>query len=515
MIDEYRTSMPANENEVSDENTSRLASEILNSVSHLVIATDPDGLVTFFNPASESALGYRSEDIVGHFSPALWHVESEVIEQAARLSEEHGQKLAPFDALVLNARLYGTHTDEWTLVSKEGRHFPAELTVTCMRNAAEEITGYLGVLKDITKFETRTSLARAQSEDAEAFLKLVIRNTPDLVFVKDKSFRIVQANDAFLARYPEEQRHEVIGYTTLEKYPENEAALFLVKDREAFETGQSEATERASFPDGSVRLLNTQKTRFENAAGEQFILGVSRDVTQRERLIEELQFANQELEEFVYRTSHDLRSPLVSSIALLGMISEALAEGDQEFVVQSVGHVTSSLEKLEHLVQAILGLAHTKNAHEDAQEVVFDQLIQDCLDKLCHLPNFDRLDIQTDVVVAKVMTVQKGRLTQIVENLISNAIKYQDPSEEEPYVRIGAFQNNNELVLCVEDNGLGIPEDQQSKLFGMFQRLHSRVAFGSGLGLYMVKKSARILGGDIVFTQPEKGAKFTLSVPIT
>ncbi|MEC7575772.1 MAG: ATP-binding protein, partial [Pseudomonadota bacterium] len=70
------------------------------------------------------------------------------------------------------------------------------------------------------------------------------------------------------------------------------------------------------------------------------------------------------------------------------------------------------------------------------------------------------------------------------------------------------------LVLRVEDNGLGVPEENQNQLFTMFKRFHPKVSFGSGLGLYMMKKSADILGGEISFEPLKKGSAFILKVPV-
>ena len=100
------------------------------------------------------------------------------------------------------------------------------------------------------------------------------------------------------------------------------------------------------------------------------------------------------------------------------------------------------------------------------------------------------------------------------ENLISNAVKYQDVTESQSWINITTAKEGNSFVLAVEDNGLGIPKSHHEDLFSMFKRFHSKVSFGSGLGLYMVKKSADILGGELTFESPEKGVKFKLTIPL-
>ncbi len=116
-------------------------------------------------------------------------------------------------------------------------------------------------------------------EEALNFQDLILKTIPDFVFVKDKDFKIIQANDAFLELYPPEKRDHIIGYTTLEEYPKNEVDAFLKQDKIAFKKGFSEVEERITFPDGKVRTVLTKKTRFEGLDDEPYILGTSRDLT--------------------------------------------------------------------------------------------------------------------------------------------------------------------------------------------------------------------------------------------
>ncbi len=494
-----------------------LASAILASAAHLIIATDPRGVVTLFNGASEQALGYRASEVVGRETPALWHDEAEVVQRAEALSQELGIEVQPgFGVFIEKPRREGTESIEWTFIRKDGTRFPADLTVTCIREANGEITGYLGVIKDISDHkasELSARKARDEITEAKAFLDLINRNNPDLVFVKDRQFRIVEANPAFLAVYPKDKRDQVIGYTTFENYSEEEAAVFLKMDQEAFEKGFSETLERVTFSTGDTRLLNTKKIRFENSRGEPFILGIARDVTEREALIEKLKETNEELEEFAYRTSHDLRSPLVSSIGLLDVAREAIEDRRSELALESLQHTRRSLKKLETLVKDILSLTQTKNSSERAQRIDVEALINESISKLSHMENFERLEMQMDLKFEAPVVLKRGRIALIVENLISNAIKYQDVSEATSFVRIVTRAERGNFVLEVMDNGLGVPPEHRPKLFKMFRRFHSRVAFGSGLGLYLMKKSAEVLGGDLAFEELGKGAKFKLSIP--
>jgi len=135
------------------------------------------------------------------------------------------------------------------------------------------LTGQTAVVEALVKEKTR------QLWDQTAFLKLIMDSIPDFVFVKDKDFKIVQANEAFLELYAPEKRNKVIGTTTLEEFSEEEIESILKQDRMAFAEGFAEGEEIVSDYQGNVRNFHTRKIRFEDLSGESLMLGIARDVT--------------------------------------------------------------------------------------------------------------------------------------------------------------------------------------------------------------------------------------------
>ncbi len=124
----------------------------MTSAKHIIIATDPRGIVTVFNKAAEVALGYLARDIIGKQTPAIWHDQDEIIKKAAELSEEFGYYVAPgFDVFIEKAKKLGADEGEWTFIRKNGSRFPVRLTATSLKNEHNVITGYLGVIEDITE----------------------------------------------------------------------------------------------------------------------------------------------------------------------------------------------------------------------------------------------------------------------------------------------------------------------------------------------------------------------------
>lgn len=224
-----------------------------------------------------------------------------------------------------------------------------------------------------------------------------------------------------------------------------------------------------------------------------------------------LEAANSELEEFAYRTSHDLRSPLISSRKLIQISLDAIGEGENEKAAKSLTLAETALANLEKLVRNILDL--TKNTHmeEEDQDISLREKIEGILRKLSHMDHFDHMAIRLDVADDVVLTCKPLRVQTILENLISNAIKYHDPTEPAPYLNISFHLDGDKKTLLFEDNGLGIPEDQRENIFQMFKRFHPRTSYGSGLGLYMIKKSADQIGATISYKARAKGSSFMVT----
>ncbi|MGH1455236.1 MAG: PAS domain S-box protein [Alphaproteobacteria bacterium] len=242
--------------------------------------------------------------------------------------------------------------------------------------------------------------------------------------------------------------------------------------------------------------------------------GIVRDITERRAEQQALVAANAELEEFAYRTSHDLRSPLVSSIGLLNLAQKSIDSGDYDKAQKSMDLVTSSLAKLEALVKDILELSKTKNVEEKSVKIDIEHIVDEALQKFKHMDNYERLEVQKNIKFKGPFQSQRSRISLILENLISNAIKYQDTRKDSSFMKISTYTDHKDIVFEIEDNGLGIPQKHQDQMFSMFKRFHPKVSFGSGLGLYMMRKSADILNGNLVFEDTGHGSKFRFIIPI-
>jgi signal transduction histidine kinase len=227
-----------------------------------------------------------------------------------------------------------------------------------------------------------------------------------------------------------------------------------------------------------------------------------------------LEKANSELEEFAYRTSHDLRSPIVSSMALASIISRSLEDKDFQKAKKSSALISESLSKLDTLIRDIHDLTQTKYDTRILDDVDVKELVNESIDKFNSLEALDKINFFVLIDPSLKVRTDVNRLRLILESLISNAIKYKSGEVTAPQLTIKAQSKAGLLYLSFEDNGLGIPQEQHKNMFKMFKRFHPKISFGSGLGLYMVKKSCENLGGEISFESTPEGTKFHVNLPV-
>lgn len=125
---------------------------ILNNVAHAIVSTTPDGIITSFNPAAESLLGYTAGEVIGKQTPALWHDRAEMAERALKLTEEFGQTIAPgFSVFTARPQRNLREENEWIFIRKNGVRIPVNLSITPLLDESFHITGYVGIAYDLTE----------------------------------------------------------------------------------------------------------------------------------------------------------------------------------------------------------------------------------------------------------------------------------------------------------------------------------------------------------------------------
>jgi signal transduction histidine kinase len=224
----------------------------------------------------------------------------------------------------------------------------------------------------------------------------------------------------------------------------------------------------------------------------------------------ELQKINDELNKFVYSVSHDLRSPLTSILGIINLtkIIPELRGADYYFEMIE-GRVT----KLDNFIKKIIDYYKNARPEETKDSVEFKSLISGICDTLKYQDNL--INFELDINQPVIFIGDRFRLEIIFENLISNAIKYQNPSSENHHVRIHADINNKNARITVSDNGIGISQEYLESIFKLFFRAEDSLnTEGAGIGLYIVKEAIEKMQGEIkVSSSPMIGSSFEIIIP--
>jgi signal transduction histidine kinase len=232
-----------------------------------------------------------------------------------------------------------------------------------------------------------------------------------------------------------------------------------------------------------------------------------------QRANESLHKVNEELDNFIYKTSHDIRGPLAS---LKGMCNVALMDVKDPLALNYLSKLDITAEKLNTILTRLLIVNQINNSSLAADNIDFESIVDDVLllERKKGLPR--RLSISKDICPKINFQSDKEFVRIILENLIDNAIKFHNDSDRvEPFVNISIHEKDDHVSINVVDNGIGISEGHPDKIFQMFSRASERSETG-GIGLYITKTAAEKLGGTVhLKTTPEGYTEFYVKLPLT
>ncbi|HMG90867.1 MAG TPA: sensor histidine kinase [Chryseolinea sp.] len=218
---------------------------------------------------------------------------------------------------------------------------------------------------------------------------------------------------------------------------------------------------------------------------------------------------NAELDAFFYRISHDLKGPIAS---LLGLSELAKMEVKDDSALGYLEKQHSQVERLNNIITGLINLTQLNHADLCKQEIEFEKMIDECIGSFQGIPNFSSIIFRRIVEPDIRFQTEWTLLNAILQNLIENAIKYS--RGQSPHVEIRVQRENGHVVLEVEDNGQGIAQEHQVRIFEMFFRATPN-ASGRGLGLYILKRSVDKLQGTIdIRSEVGLGSTFTVRLPL-
>ncbi len=413
------------------------------------------------------------------------------------------------------------YTTEYRLKRKDGEYRWILENTAPKFDFEGEFEGLFGSAIDITDRKA----AELNLKNQEKFNSRISELSPDFIYIYDLSLRQnIYCNRSLV---------ELLGYK-LADYPNFNENVFLelihpddyepVKYNEAYFARFNEQIFidlefRMKAPNGGWRWIHTRETIFsynENGIPSQ-LLGNARDITEKKlteqeiiQTNEELKIINEELDSFVYRASHDLRAPLSS---VLGLINLAKVDIKDETSLFYFDMMQKSIQKLSDVTNDLIDHARNASMGMTIETIDFNTIINDIIDGMRFHENSPKIKFEVEVDNSHEFGTDKLRVILLFNNLITNAIKYHDISKQSPYLKIKINQLPQSAEIEVEDNGLGIEEEYQGKIFDMFFRVNKTVS-GTGLGLYIVKGAVDKLKGKIrLVSKPKLGTTFYVALP--
>ncbi len=234
------------------------------------------------------------------------------------------------------------------------------------------------------------------------------------------------------------------------------------------------AIEIKTLADSFILLMNQVQSEVDNAKEK------SKQLKQKNI---ELKKLNLELDNFLYSTAHDLRSPLAS---LLGLVHIIRLENHQPELVVYLDMMKKSIHRSEDFISHIVSYSHNKKTELHPERLELEQLILDIFENYQFIEGASRIRKVVTTNSSFPFFSDRNRIAIIFNNLISNAIKYSDPKKEEPFIKIAIRVAADETSVEFSDNGVGIDEEHIKHIFDMFYRAHDD-SRGSGLGLFIFK----------------------------
>ncbi len=235
------------------------------------------------------------------------------------------------------------------------------------------------------------------------------------------------------------------------------------------------------------------------------------ELTERKKLIGELEDKNAELERFTYTVSHDLRSPLVTIRGFLGMLQKDLRENKADKAQNDIQRISSAADKMDTLLSELLELSRVGRIVNPPEVIDLTELIHDALDTVKVRLTSKDVEVSVQPCLPQVRG-DRTRLRELFENLLDNAVKYMG-NQSVPTIEIGV-RDDEQQVIFVRDNGIGIEPKHHESIFGLFNKLDID-SEGSGAGLAICKRIVETHGGRI-WVESEglgMGSAFCFTIP--
>ncbi|MFO7813505.1 MAG: PAS domain S-box protein, partial [Pelovirga sp.] len=440
-----------------------------------------DGTVRYWNRAAESFYGYTAEEALGRnlldliIPPAMRDEVSAAMQHMAQTGE-------------------AIPSSELALIRKDGSLIPVYSSHVLVQVAGKDIELYC-IDVDLTE-RKRTELDLIAQKNA---YQSILSASHDGFLAVDTQGLILDVNPAYLA-FSGYNRDEVLRLHISELDANENAEEAARHINKAMTQGSDLFESVHQRKDGTVWSAEVSTTYSPLSGGCFFTF--LRDITERKRAQWALEQKNQEIEQFAYSVSHDLKSPLVTVRTYASMLRQDLLNKDQQQISEDLNYIDKAANKMQQLLDALLQYSRIGREDTHAQTVSARYLVEDCLNALAGILQKYQVQLSTSEL-SQQLHGNTLHFERIWQNLIENAVKYRG-DQALPHIEIGATQEGPDVVFYIRDNGMGIVPEHSEHIFNLFSQLNP-ASDGSGLGLALVKKIVTIYQGRIWVESDGKG----------
>lgn len=478
---------------------------LLASAAEAMLIVNRDGQVVLANPQVEELFGYTSAELVGQPVQIL---------MPERMQALHAGLC---DRLFADPRARATRIgQELYACRRNGDEFPVEVSLSPLRTD-RGLRLVMATIHDITSRKH----AEEALLDSEARMRAIVDTAVDAIITIDERGIIDRVNP---------QAEKLFGYASVEMTGRNVSMLmpqpyrdqhdgYLTRYRETGEKriiGQGREV-IGQRKDGSTFPMDLAVAEMQIGHRKMFT-GVVRDITerhraerQRQQLLHEVSAANEDLTNFAYVVSHDLKAPLRGIGSLANWLSNDYADKFDDEGREHMRLLIGRVHRMGALIDGILQYSRIGRVKEATMKVDLDRLVPEVIDLLAPPEH-----IKVTIVSALPTVVgERTRIQQVFQNLISNAIKYLDKPAGD--IRIDCVRDGEYWKFSVADNGIGIESRHFERIFQLFQTLVPRDRVEStGVGLTLVRKIVEMYGGTVwLESTVDVGSTFYFTLPFT
>lgn len=366
-------------------------------------------------------------------------------------------------------------------------------------------TGLFGICHDITE---QVEAERALTESEKNISTFINESLMSIYFVDPGTKKILYSNPAFseLLGYSTDELKNITIYDFIDEQEEhiNERMRYILEQKK-INNGERQWRRK----DGKI-ISVLISSFYHKHNGTDTIYVAAQDISERKKAEEKLAATNQDLKTFIYKASHDIRGPLAS---IMGLVTVSKLELKEAGATRYLDMINTATQKLDYTLSELVKAMRIKEVETFSDEIDFIQLIDELLNKFTYFPGYNQLTVSTDISLTRPFISDRSILETIMQNLIENVIKYQKTNGEASFLKINISNDSQKIKIIVEDNGVGIEEALQSKVFDMYFRANTTTN-GSGLGLYLVQKGIEKLNGEVMLkSKIRQGTTITVLLP--